>query len=252
MTHTPFDLNKTSLDTIALLLYGPYGGGKTHLQGDFLRWASTKGPVAFLNIHGEDGFASLGSMNLGAIGYTAHTTEEYEEILGQLKAQKCLALALDSLPAYYELLLIQKYGKIRYPDPKLDGEAAKNHWGQLNLATKNAVLLSRVAVPLVFWVAPWDSSDDVVTGGKGVTPNLPGKLAQECAGRFDFVGRLTAEALATGVQRTVSFAPTARYIGRQRIAHPVNQNIRIPETKGGWEAIYTALQAAITPPKKGT
>jgi len=31
MTHTPFDLNLTNLDTLAVLIHGGYGSGKTHL-----------------------------------------------------------------------------------------------------------------------------------------------------------------------------------------------------------------------------
>ena len=246
MTHTPFDLNLTNLDTLAVLIHGGYGSGKTHLQGDFLRWGQPHGPVAFVNIRGEDGHASLGAMGLGSVGYTAETIADYEAIMAELRERKTYALAVDSLPAGYELQLIDKYGRIRYPDPKLDGEAAKNHWGQLNLATKNMILLSRQAAPYVLWVSAWDKSEDAVTGGRGVTPNLPGKLAQECAGRFDFVGYMKAEALsASRVSRTVSFAPTGAYLTRQRIARPINQTLTIPDEKGGWEVIFDAMTQAV-------
>mgnify|MGYP001619626317 CR=1 FL=1 len=249
MSRQPFDLNLTSLDTLAVLIYGPYGCGKTHLQGDFLRWAAKKGgAVAFLNIRGEDGMSSLGAMGLGKVGYTADTMEEYESLLGDLRNLHLAALAVDSLPAVYELALIQKYQTLRYPDPKREGDAARAHWGQLSMSVKNAILLSRQAAPLVFWVSAWDQSDDDVGGGKGITPNLPGKLAQEVAGRFDFVGYLKAEALVASVQRTVSFAPNSRYLVRQRIARSINHAIAIPENTGGWEAIFTAMTHAL----KGT
>jgi AAA domain-containing protein len=245
MPTTPYNLDLVSYEKLCVLIYGPYGSGKTHLQGDFLRWARAKGDVAFVNIRGEDGDASIGQMGLGNIGYRAESVKDFEAIMGALMSKKLVGLAIDSLTGYYELALLDKYGKIRYPDPKLDGEAAKNHWGQLNMGLKDAVVRSRAVAPYVLWVAPHDRSDDTVGSGKGLTPNLPGKLAYECAGRFDFVGHLRAETLSpTRIKRSLTFAPATGMLTRQRSPTAITQELEIPEGGGGWANFMTAVEAA--------
>ena len=247
-----FDLDIASLARLAILIHGAYGCGKTHLQGDFLRWAREQGPIAFVNVKGEDGYSSLAGMGLGTVGQTAETVEEYEEILGDLRGKKIVGLAVDSLPAFYRLMLVRHVGEPRYPDPKKDGERAKMLWGQISLGMTNAVQQSRYAAPYVLWVAPYDRSQDAVGGGgMAITPDLPGKLAHGCAGWYDLVGYLTAETLGPGrVQRKVSFAPTSAILTRQRAPRMLSSDIPIPEGGGGWVAIYNALQKAFE--KKGT
>lgn len=239
-----FNLDVTSLDRLAILLHGAYNAGKTHLQGDFLRWAKDRGPVAFLNIKGEDGQASLAGMGLGEVGYTVETAQEYDEALAEFTKQKVYALAVDSLPAYYRLIMVKLMGSVRYPDPKLDGERGKMLWGQLATMTMGGVLASRAAANYVMWVSPYDKSDDPIGGAKSITPDLPGKLAHGCAGWFDFVGQLKAETLASGVKRTVTFAPTSTILTRQRIPKPITADIPIPEGGGGWANIFAAVTQA--------
>ena len=255
MARHRLNLDLKDLSRLALALHGPYGAGKTFLQGDFLVWAKeqNKGPVHFLNIEGEDGFASLASLGLGNAGETVESTADFEAALRDYHAEKTFGLAVDSLPAYYNLLLKSYLGTVRYPDPKQDGERAKMVWGQVSMGLINAVALSRAAAPYVFWVSPYDKSEDAIggSGTKTITPNLPGKLAQAIAGAFDFVGYLTAQTMGPQqVVRKITFAPSVNVLTRQRISRPITQDIVVPEGRGGWKAIMTALEAALVEPKK--
>jgi hypothetical protein len=250
-----FNLDLTSLDRVMILIHGPYGAGKTHLQGDMLRWVQEHmgGPVGFLNIKGEDGASTLAGMGLGASGETVDTLKDYDEAIREYRAKGYRALAIDSLTTFFDLVLKDMLGEVRYPDPKLDGERAKMLWGQLKMTTKARVAESRNAANIVMWVAPYDRSEDPTGGQKGVTPDLPGKAAWGCGGWFDLVGLLTAEPInAHTIQRKVTFTPGAGVLTRQRLPRIITQPIVIPEGRGGWAAIYAALQAAITPtPQEG-
>lgn len=245
---TKFNLDIATLDDLCVLIHGPYGAGKTHLQGDFLRWVreAKQGKTAFLNIKGEDGHDSLAGMGLGEVGETVDTLDDYDAVLKDFAKAGVVGLAVDSLPAFYRLLLKHFMGEVRYPDPKKDGERAKMLWGQLSMTAMGRVIDSRSAAKYVLWVAPFDKSDDPVSGGKGITPDLPGKLAWGCAGWFDFVGYLSAETHSpTDIRRQVSFAPSGGVLTRQRIPTPITQAVTVPKDKGGWAAIFAAMQAAL-------
>jgi hypothetical protein len=241
-----FNMDIASLDDLMCLIHGPFGSGKTHLQGDFLRWAKERGPVMFLNIPGEDGTSSVAGMGLGEVGETVTSIKDYDEALNDYAKAKLAGLAVDSMSAFYRLILKDLLGEVRYPDPKLDGERAKMLWGQISMKIAGRIAASRSAARHVLWVSPFDRSDDSVGGGKGITPDLPGKLAYGCAGWFDFVGYLTAETLGpTKITRKVTFAPATNILTRQRIPRPITEAINIPEGGGGWAAIYAAMSAAL-------
>src|SRR5262245_17566309 len=138
-----FDLSRASLDNLAVLVHGTYGVGKTHLLGDYLRWAKDRGPIAFLNLTGEDGYSSVAGMGLGEAGWDVENTADFDKVLGDIAATNPIALAVDSYVAYYEFHQRTMLGSIRFPDPKIDGERAKMLWGQLKQATRDGVLRSR-------------------------------------------------------------------------------------------------------------
>jgi AAA domain-containing protein len=236
-------------ERLAILVYGPYGGGKTHLQGDFLRWCQAqKGEGAFVNLRSEDGADSIGGMGLGQIKYNATSVTDYEAIIASLRTKKLLGLAVDSLSGFYEMMLLDKFGKLRYPSAKQDGQLAQAHWGDLNMGIKNAVLQAKETAKYSLWVAAHDMSEDAIQGGKGVTPNLPGKLAQECAGRFDFVGRMLVTPLGPDkVQRKVTFTLGVGQLTRQRCPNPITEPVLIPEGGGGWANILSAIESAFKP-----
>ncbi len=243
-----FNLDLVSLDNPMVLIHGPYGAGKTHLQGDFLRWAKAQnqGPVGFLNIEGEDGSTSVASMGLGEVGQTAENVDDYDKAIEEYAKSKTFALAVDSLPAFHRLVVKSELkGEYRFPDPAKDGERAKMLWGQISAKTMGRVLNSRKAAKFVLWVAPYDKSEDPVVGGNRIiTPDLPGKMALGCAGWFDFVGYLSVSMGSTpdSITRKVTFAPSGGTLTRQRIPSPIIEDIKIPQNKGGWENIYTAMK----------
>src|SRR3990167_11125059 len=74
---TAFDLDLATLDTCLMLIHGAYACGKTHLQGDFLTWAQGRGEVAFLNVKGEDGYASIAAAGLWKVGETVDSVDAY-------------------------------------------------------------------------------------------------------------------------------------------------------------------------------
>lgn len=241
------NLDLTTLDKISMLIQGPYGSGKTHLQGDFLRWAKERGKAAFVNIKGEDGYGSLAAMGLGDIAETAETLADYDSIVAEYSKQGYYGVAADSLPALEDLVIrsVMPDGQLRYPDPKLDGERAKMLWGQIKMLLRARVTASRSVGRIVLWVASYDKSE-VEGEGKLTAPNLIGKSARASAGWFDFLGTLTADTKSpTSVTRSVSFAPSTTVLSRQRVAKTITQLITIPEGGGGWAAIWAALEGAM-------
>ena len=241
------NLDLTTLDRVMMLIQGPYGAGKTHLQGDFLKWAKQFGKVAFINIKGEDGYGSLSAMGLGEIAETAENLADYDSIVADYSKQGYYGVAADSLPALEDLVVrsVMPDGALRYPDPKLDGERAKMLWGQIKMLLRARVTASRSIGKVVLWVASYDKSE-VEGEGKLTAPNLIGKSARASAGWFDFLGTLTADTKSpTSVTRSVSFAPSTTVLSRQRVAKTITAPIIIPEGGGGWEAIWKALLAAM-------
>lgn len=246
-----FNLDLVNLDRINLLIYGSYGCGKTHLEGDFLRWAAGNGAVRFLNIKGEDGSSSLAHMGLGAVGETVSTIGEYKEAIAEYTKLGLYGLGIDSLQALYDLIFFDLMGEVRLPDAKKDGERTRWYWGEAAVRIKDMVTRSRAAAPYVMWVASHDKGEDVITGGKGTTANLPGKVAWDIAGKFDFVGHMTADTLgADRVDRFVDFSASNSVQTRQRIPRPLTRKIKIPQDTGGWLAIFEAMQKAMTKEEK--
>lgn len=241
------DLNLTTLDKgTSVCIHGPYASGKTHLQGDFLRWGATRGRVAFVNIKGEDGYASIAPMGLGAIAETVESLADFDALVAEYAKNPYYAVAFDSLPALEELVVIDKVGSLRYPDPKLDGERAKMLWGQIKLALKARVVASRQTGKVILWVASHDKTE--IAGSQKTAPNLIGKSSGDSIGWFDFVGELQADTKsATNVVRTVSFAPSTGVATRQRVSKTITERIVIPDGGGGWQAIWTAIEKAMPP-----
>lgn len=243
---TKLNLNLKDLSHTATLIHGAYGAGKTHLIGDFLRWASPQGPTRFVNIAGEDGYLSVADMGLGEIGETLEVRTDFTNAMRDYQKEDLFALAIDSLPAAYNMLLRSIVGEVRYPEPARDGEKAKMWWGQLSMGIREMVTESRAAAHHVLWVAAYDKSENAITGQKDITPDLPGKSAYGIAGRFDFVGQLKAETLGPStVRRSVSFAPSTSVLTRLRLPRPITKDIPIGDGGGGWAAIFAEFEKAL-------
>jgi len=235
---------------LALAIHGASGVGKTFLGGDFLRWAKAqnKGPVGCLNISGEDHTDCLAGMGLGEIAETVETIVDTDEALKDYAKASYFALVVDSLPAFWRLVVVDVVGELRYPDASKDGDKSRMYWGQIQMKTMSRVLASRKAAKYVIWLAPHDKSKDPVikVSDDRITPDLPGKMAEGCGYWFDWVGHMTADVVnPTTVARKVNFALSNGILTRQRATRPITESINIPKDKGGWEAIHKAMLGAV-------
>lgn len=242
------NLDLADLNRLGVLIHGAYGSGKTHFEGDFLRWAINQGKKArFINIIGEDGYLSLAGMGLGELGEAVETEADFNEAVTAAAKDKVDALAVDSLPAFANLVLRGFFsGQLRYPDASVDGERARMLWGQLKMRTMGAVLRTREACPYVLWVSAHDKGEDPIEGGKQITPDMVGKQALGCIGWFDLVAHLRAQTMGPGkVRRWLEIAPSEKVATRQRLPSVLTEDIPIPEGGGGWHNLFAAMQGAM-------
>jgi len=246
MAWKKLNLDIVSLDRLAVLFHGAYAVGKTHFEGDFLREAVKAGKKArFINLAGEDGYMTLGRMGLGEIGMQIESVEDFTAAIGDCVKEGVQALAVDSLPAYSDLVRLKLFGSVRDPDPVKDGERARMLWSILKRETRNGVILSRM-VPHVLWVSAHDKGEDPIEGGKSITPDLVGQQARASIGWFDFVGHMRAQTVSpTKVNRWIDVAPDERVATRQRLPSPILDKIVIPEGGGGWSAFIHAVEKAL-------
>lgn len=197
-----------------------------------------------MNVSGEDGEVVLPE-DILQVSLTAENVADYEEALARYRKAGVVALAVDSLTALGELVMLKHVGEKRYPDPKKDGERAKMLWGLMSVELKNLTFAARAAVPLVFFVAPLDKAQ-TATGETLLAPDLTGKTATRAAGWFDLAGFMTASVLGPGrIKREVSFTPRNDASIRQRVRNVITKPIDIPEGSGGWANIYAACEAAM-------
>lgn len=231
------NLNLTSLDRLMMLVHGDYGSGKTFLGGDMLAYEKSKGPVAFINTKGEDGYMSLASFSLGEIGETVETVQDFRDCLSDLRKLKLRAVFVDSMKYLCRIVTTAEVGQ-RVPK--------KDDWGPVHFNMEQLTTELRSVAQIVLCVCPSDKSVNQLTGDTKITPDLPGREAAGSAGWFDFVGYMRADTRGPkDVVREVDFRPSTSVITRQRLAKPITDIIRIPEGSGGWKAIWSALENSL-------
>jgi hypothetical protein len=231
-----FDLDKQTLDSFNVLVYGVPNTGKTYFLGDALREERKVGAVKFLNIAGEDGSLTLSGMGLGDVGEHIDTAQDLKDFVAQWSKTPLQALAVDSL-----LALSAKVIQARVGDrlPSLKGEG--NEWGDVHWAMASLVSSLRTCAKYVICTAPADREQDPIKGTKYIAPMLPGRQAREILGRFDFVGYMAATILNKKARWTLSFAPSEEVATRQRVPSPLLNEIVIPQGGGGWAAFKSAI-----------
>src|SRR5688572_8984224 len=209
MARVPFDMSLSSLDSLSLLIHGGWGVGKTRLAADCLKHESSKGPVRFINVKGEDGQLSASGLDLGPIGETVETVKDFEDMLAEYAKAPLRAVAVDSFKALVRLVIAKECGG-KLPEK---GDYITIHPIMENLVTS----LRRIA-QIVFCASPSDKSvDSQITGRTMITPDLPGREAHGVAGWVDAVGYMTAEVVGPGkVNRKVSFIPNGQYLTKGR------------------------------------
>jgi hypothetical protein len=253
-----FNLDVTDLKRPSVLLQGIPNSGKTHLAGDMLRTEAAFGPVRFINIKGEDGYASIAHMGLGNIGVTVDAATDVRELTEEFIRDKVHGAVLDGARLLYGLLLVEmvqsdpKFSTaVRLPDARYDGEKSKGYWSQARFQMEQTITLLKTAVNVLLVTST--SAQDVheVTGKKQIAPDIYGKMGSGLIGLLDFSGYIVAESMGPGrVQRKVSFEVRDDVQTRQRLAFPLTEPIVLPDGFGGWAKIKTALTGGLGKEKK--
>lgn len=234
------DLNNVALDDIRVLVHSIRAGGKTHLAGDFLKYESQFGPVAYVNTAGE-GLMTIKGIGLGNVAYVVEDLKDFKELMKQFAAKPLHAMAVDSLQVLERMVVLSVVGTAeRSPMSNKD----KNEWVDIGREFNNALASMWRATRLLLCTAPSAINSDPVTNTpKIISPDLSGQRALGCAGYFEYVGYI--KMLVTGpgkIKRVIQFAPDGVTLVRQQIPNAITKDVEIPEGGGGWLAIKSAIQ----------
>jgi hypothetical protein len=247
------DLDVAEWNGGSILIHSPWGNGKTHLLGDFLRYNSQFGPVAYVNFKGEDGYDTIHQLGLGKVRVDVSSYDEWRAFLDWAEKKKYQAIGYDSLKEAFNLTIEKKTkGAERAP---LVGDYKSNEWPDIHSWMRYGMLQSNRVAQYVMWVCPTDTGQDrmeeIASGLKKDTPklfpDLPGKGAAGAVSWFKLVGYLFADYTKEGTKRNIDFRPSDRYITRQRMPAKfggIDKLIPIPKDEGGWKNILDAIQAA--------
>ena len=240
MARRKFDLDKQELDGYTILVHGGRGSGKTYLAGDFLKVESTKGPVRFINVVGEDGSLTLRGMGLGDVGEDIDSLKDFIDALKEYQTLKVHAIAVDSIHALSRWIMQKVTGSDRLPEIK----QGSNEWGDYHNTSYNTFMSLRRAAKMIMCVCPSDKSVEQLSGKTFITPDLPGRQAAGSAGYFDFVAYLEATNTSSGVTRTLNMTPNNTIIVRQRLPRQISGAITLPDGPGGWALVKGKIEAS--------
>lgn len=233
-----FNLDTQELDGYTLLVHGGRGSGKTYLAGDFLKTESTKGPVRFINVVGEDGSLTLRGMGLGDVGEDIDSLKDFNDALAEYTKLKVHAIAVDSIHALSRWVMQKVTGSDRLPEIR----QGSNEWGDFHNHSYNTYMALRRAAKMIMCTCPSDKSVEQLSGKTFITPDLPGRQAAGSAGWFDFVGYLDASNGHDGVTRTFNMTPNNTIIVRQRLPKQIAAAIKLPPGPGGWGTIKAEIE----------
>ena len=248
-----FNLNLTNLETPSMLVQGVPNCGKTHLGGDMLKYESQYGPVRFINIKGEDGWASIAHMDLGDVGVTVDSAKDVRELAAEFARDKVHAVVLDGGRLLFNLILIEQVQsapatatEVRLPDARYDGEKSKGYWSQGRFQMEQTITLLKTSVKVLMLTVTSQQDVHEITGQKQIAPDVYGKMGSGLIGLFDFSGYVSASVMGLGkVERRVSFEVRNDVQTRQRLAYPLKDTIVLPDGLGGWKKIKEALAAGL-------
>lgn len=247
-----FDLNLANLSKISMLLQGVPNSGKTHLACDMLRTERAFGPIAFLDIQGEEGYGSGAHMGLGKIGKRASSKQDVLDFAAYCVKEKIHAGVLDGGRHLYMTIMnnvMQAGGASdlpRLPDAKKDGERARTYWSNARFEFEQTITAVKTSVNVLILTSV--SAQDVheITGEKQTAPDIYGKAGSGLIGLFDFAGFMSWRILGPGrLERRISFQARNDAQTRQRLAFPLKEDIVLPEGFGGWSKIKAALEAGL-------
>ena len=247
-TRLEFSLDMRELNRCSTLVHGIANSGKTYLLGDFLKYESQFGKVAFIDVLGEGGALSLADLGLSAAGhkgYRVSTRKELMDLLDWLSTQELRALAFDSLKAFVRLVIAERVGSDRMPEVKRNSE--ENEWGDIHFRMERTVGgRLNAAAPWIMAACLSDKSIEQISGKTYVTPDLPGREAAGCISWFDLAGYIKAEKTVS-VERTFMVTPNNTILTRQRLPRPITEDIKLPVGPGGWATIRSRIDEAMAP-----
>lgn len=238
------DLDNLTLDEIRVLVHSIRAGGKTHLCGDFLKYESQFGEVAYVNTDGE-GMMTIKGTGLGNVGYVVETLKDFKELMKQFTSKRLHAMAVDSLQVLERLVKLSVLGTTeRSPISTKE----KNEWVDIGREYDNALVSMAHATKLLMCTAPSALNLDAITNNpRVISPDLSGQRALGCAGYFEYVGYIKMIITGPGkVKRSIQFAPDGVTLVRQQIPYSITKDIDLPDGPGGWLAIKTAIQKGMT------
>lgn len=239
MARQYFDLNIQPFAGYTVLVHGVRNAGKTFLGGDFLSYHSKKGPVKFVNILGEDGQRSAMSFDLGKVGETHESYDDFKLFCQEYQGKKLEAVFLDSMSALARWIMKYVVKSDRLPRVTKDS----NEWGEFHREAEIAAMLFRNTAKYILAVCPSDRSVDAVTQQTYISPDLPGRQATGSAGWYDFVGYLQANTLGPGtISRKLMFTPSSTIVTRQRLAVQIDKDIEMPNGPGGWAIVDKLIE----------
>lgn len=242
MTRAALDLASPTLDRITLMIHGGYAVGKTYLLGDMLKTEMEKGPVKFVNIAGEDGYASIKHLALPpGVGETVETLRDAQDALAEYRKLNVplAALGIDGGKWLYRAVMAHETGGARLPTVGGQG----NEWGEIHFLADNLFKSLRYVAPVVMVTTTSDKSVEQLSGRTMTTPDLPGRAAAGMASMFDFVFYMEATPMGGGkTKRVVRTEPDIRTVVRYRTPRPPPSQIEMPDGPGGWKKLYEAIQ----------
>lgn len=247
-TRLEFNLDMRELNRCSTLVHGITNAGKTFLLGDFLKYESQYGKVAFIDVAGEGGSMSLADLGLTAAGhkgYRVSTRKELTDLLDWLSNQDLRALAFDSLKAFVRLVIAERVGTDRMPI--VDRNSSENEWGDVHFRMERMAGRLSAAAPWLMAACLSDRSVEQISGKTYVTPDLPGREAAGSISWFDLAGYIKAETSnlpGAKITRTFMVTPNNLILTRQRLPRPITQDIVLPEGQGCWRVIKEFLEAA--------
>lgn len=235
MSIQKLDLDQLKLDELRVLIHSIRAGGKTHLVGDFLKYESQFGPVAYVNTDGE-GLMTIKGIGLGSVGYRVETLKDFKELMLEFSKNKLHALGIDSLQVLERMVRFAVLGTVdRSPISTKD----KNEWVDIGREFDNALASMWKATKLLMCTCPSAINQDPITNNpRLISPDLSGQRALGCAGYFEYVGYIKVLHMGQGkVKRAMQFAPDGVTLVRQQIPNSITEDIQLPEGPGGWKAI---------------
>lgn len=237
---------------LKLLVYGPYGSGKTTLAAS-ADDVEGMAPIFYIDVEAGDtalrnrptldrvGVTSVGQLNkvleflrlhcrLRRDPQQAGSRERLAELESSFRGETVLpenvtlwnTVAIDSMSEVHKLMMYQLLG-IQTTNARIDVEPAAPEFKEWGSASEMLRILIRSLrdLPLnTIFVCPEQESEDESGGRKRLVkkPNLPGKLSGDVQGFVDMVGYLALANSEEGQRRRLYIQPGPTFAAKNRFS----------------------------------